>query len=90
MPMIGGRYRLIAEVGTGGTASVWRAVDVRLERTVAIKILLPELAGLSRARERAEAEARAAAGRGAQRRHGHAGQRRHCSHTMTASALTRS
>ncbi|GAA1573856.1 hypothetical protein GCM10009827_114700 [Dactylosporangium maewongense] len=37
MPMIGGRYRLIAEVGTGGTASVWRAVDVRLERTVAIK-----------------------------------------------------
>ncbi|MFF5228960.1 hypothetical protein [Dactylosporangium sp. NPDC000521] len=39
MPMIGGRYRLIAEVGTGGTASVWRAVDVRLERTAAVRML---------------------------------------------------
>ncbi|MEU0557933.1 hypothetical protein [Dactylosporangium sp. NPDC006015] len=38
MPLIGGRYRLIAEVGTGGMASVWRAVDVRLERTVAITV----------------------------------------------------
>ncbi|MDG6108707.1 serine/threonine-protein kinase [Dactylosporangium aurantiacum] len=58
MPMIGGRYRLIAEAGTGGMASVWRAVDVRLERTVAVKMLQPHLAG---AQARAEVEARAAA-----------------------------
>ena len=61
MPMVGGRYRLIAEAGTGGMASVWRAVDVRLERTVAVKMLLPQLAGSAGAQERAEVEARAAA-----------------------------
>jgi serine/threonine-protein kinase len=61
MTMLGGRYRLISEVGTGGMASVWRAVDVRLDRTVAVKMLLPELSTSPRARERAELEARAAA-----------------------------
>jgi hypothetical protein len=61
MPTVGGRYRLMTEVGTGGMASVWRAVDVRLERTVAVKLLRPDLAESPRARERAEVEARAAA-----------------------------
>src|SRR5262249_34707232 len=37
------------------------AVDTRLDRTVAVKLLLPELAGSARARERAVAEARAIA-----------------------------
>ena len=40
---------------------MWRAVDVRLDRTVAVKLLRPDLAESPRARERAEIEARAAA-----------------------------
>ncbi|UWZ58605.1 protein kinase [Dactylosporangium aurantiacum] len=61
MSTVGGRYRLMTEVGTGGMASVWRAVDARLDRTVAVKLLRPDLAESPRARERAEIEARAAA-----------------------------
>ena len=39
-----GRYRVTGEVGSGGMATVYRAEDVRHGRTVAIKVLLPELA----------------------------------------------
>ncbi|MEA2538278.1 MAG: eukaryotic-like serine/threonine-protein kinase [Chloroflexota bacterium] len=45
MPRIGtrlvGRYRLLARIGSGGFATVYRARDVRLVRDVAVKILLP-------------------------------------------------
>ncbi len=37
--MIGGRYRLEALVGQGGTAEVWKATDTSLERTVALKLV---------------------------------------------------
>lgn len=34
-----GRYRIVAVIGTGGFATVYRAVDERLDTTVAIKVL---------------------------------------------------
>ncbi|MFI9503073.1 protein kinase [Nocardia sp. NPDC052566] len=63
--LIAGRYRLTDPIGTGAMGVVWRATDVRLRRTVAVKqlILGP---GLSRsaaieARLRAMREGRIAA-----------------------------
>jgi serine/threonine-protein kinase len=37
--LINGRYRLIAPLGEGGMATIWRAVDEQLDREVAVKIL---------------------------------------------------
>ena len=37
--VVGGRYRLIEAVASGGTASVWRAADVETDDEVAIKLL---------------------------------------------------
>src|SRR5947209_3201151 len=39
----GGRYRLEAKRGGGGMAKVYRAVDVTLEREVAVKLINQEL-----------------------------------------------
>ncbi len=40
---VGGRYRLVEKRGGGGMAKVYRAVDVTLEREVAVKLINPEL-----------------------------------------------
>src|SRR5688572_5692934 len=40
--VVGGRYRLIASLARGGTASVWRAEDTESGGEVAIKILRDE------------------------------------------------
>ncbi|MCZ7413801.1 MULTISPECIES: Stk1 family PASTA domain-containing Ser/Thr kinase [unclassified Streptomyces] len=46
-PMIGqvldGRYRVEARIAAGGMATVYRAVDTRLERVLALKVMHPSL-----------------------------------------------
>jgi serine/threonine-protein kinase len=39
--VVGGRYRLQQQLGRGGMASVWRAQDIRLDRSAAVKLLDP-------------------------------------------------
>jgi serine/threonine-protein kinase len=51
------RYLIEAELGAGGMGHVFRARDTRLDRTVAIKVLRPELA-TARSIERFQREAR--------------------------------
>lgn len=65
MPIVGDlladRYRIEAPIGSGGMASVYRARDLRLERDVAIKVLLPNLAADPALARRFDREARALA-----------------------------
>jgi serine/threonine-protein kinase len=59
--VLGGRYRLLAPVGTGASASVYLADDVTLRRRVAVKILHDALAEDEAFLRRFRAEAHAAA-----------------------------
>lgn len=59
--LLGGRYRLIAEIARGGMAAVWRAEDTLLDRMVAVKLLHPQYANDPEFLERFRREARAAA-----------------------------
>ncbi len=54
-------YRLMEQIGRGGMAVVYRAIDLRLDRPVALKILAPELARDEAFRHRFIRECRAAA-----------------------------
>jgi serine/threonine protein kinase, bacterial len=56
-----GPYRVIEVVGAGGMGIVYRAEHVRLERSVALKVLPPELARDETFRERFVREAKLAA-----------------------------
>ncbi len=56
------RYQLQDLLATGGMGEVWRAEDVVLARTVAVKVLRPEYVGDDEFRARFRAEARHAAG----------------------------
>ena len=60
--VLGGRYLLKDKVGTGGMATVYRAQDQVLDRTVAVKIMLPQYAGDATFAARFKQEAQAAAG----------------------------
>src|SRR5262245_3984313 len=56
-----GPYLLSSRIGAGGMGVVYKARDTRLDRTVAIKVLLAASGGSAHARERFEREARAVA-----------------------------
>ncbi|HEX5038776.1 MAG TPA: Stk1 family PASTA domain-containing Ser/Thr kinase [Candidatus Limnocylindria bacterium] len=60
--LISGRYRLIAPLGEGGMATLWRAVDEQLDREVAVKILRPQFGADPGFAARFKQEARAAGG----------------------------
>jgi eukaryotic-like serine/threonine-protein kinase len=65
MPAIGDlladRYRIDTRLGAGGMGTVWRAHDLRLDRDVAVKVLMPSFADDPVLTERFDREARALA-----------------------------
>jgi serine/threonine-protein kinase len=54
-------YRLIEQIGAGGMGIVWKALDTKLNRQVAIKILPPALTADEERRLRFQREAQTAA-----------------------------
>lgn len=58
--VLGGRYRLVAPVGTGTSSRVFLAIDLQLKRRVAVKLLHEALAEDQGFLQRFRAEARAA------------------------------
>src|SRR5678815_1496935 len=56
-----GQYRILEPLGKGGMGEVFLAEDTRLHRSIALKILAPELASDPDRRQRFDREARAAA-----------------------------
>ena len=59
--VFGQRWRLDEFLNSGGMGRVWRATDLRLDESVAIKLMDPSLVATDHARERFMREARAAA-----------------------------
>jgi len=59
--ILAGRYEILARVGDGGMAVVYRARDILLGRTVAVKVLRPQFADDAEFIERFQREAQTAA-----------------------------
>ncbi len=59
--VLDGRYRVLSHLADGGMASVYRAVGLRLEREVALKVMRPDLARDEEFVGRFRREARSAA-----------------------------
>jgi serine/threonine-protein kinase len=59
--VVGGKYRVLRIIGSGGMGTVWEGVHVALGTRVAIKFIKPRFAEQTEARARFEIEARAAA-----------------------------
>jgi len=57
--LLGNRYEIQERIGEGATAVVYRGLDTRLQRTVAIKMLLPHVDSTTRKRFEREALASA-------------------------------
>ncbi|TFV60595.1 serine/threonine protein kinase [Mycobacterium sp. PS03-16] len=64
-PLVGavldGRYRVDAPIATGGMSTVYRGLDVRLDRPVALKVMDPRYSGDQQFLTRFQREARAVA-----------------------------
>ncbi len=56
-----GPYQIVKEIGSGGMGVVYQALDTRLDRTVAVKVLPEHIAADDDLRQRFESEARAVA-----------------------------
>jgi serine/threonine protein kinase len=57
-----GPYEILAPLGSGGMGEVYRAIDKRLERTVAIKILPKDMSANLVRKQRFEREAKVISG----------------------------
>jgi serine/threonine protein kinase/Tol biopolymer transport system component len=56
-----GHYQILSPAGSGGMGEVYKAIDPRLNRTVAVKVLPSHIANMPEARQRFEREAQAIA-----------------------------
>ena len=59
--LLDGRYRVATEIATGGTSTVYRGLDTRLDRPVALKVMDSRYAGDQQFLTRFQMEARAVA-----------------------------